>query len=76
MTTTAAADPLVGLTVLERGWLSSNNLVIHPAPGEPGAVLVDTGHSHHADQTLALLQRTLGHTPLARIVNTHLHSDH
>ena len=34
-------DPLDGLTVLERGWLSSNNLLIHPAAGEPGAVLCD-----------------------------------
>jgi len=36
----AAMHPsLTGLTVLERGWLSSNNILIHAAEGEPGAVL-------------------------------------
>lgn len=69
-----------GLTMLERGWLSSNNLLIHPAPGEPGAVLVDTGHVNHAQQTVALVRHALDAiapgTVLARIVNTHLHSDH
>jgi len=72
-------DPLDGLTVLERGWLSSNNLLIHPAAGEPGAVLVDAGHVNHAAQTVALVDHALAHrigAPLARLVNTHLHSDH
>jgi len=67
---------LRGLTVLERGWLSSNNIVIHAAAGEPGAVLADSGHVAHAEQTVALVQRALRGEPLARIVNTHLHSDH
>jgi len=67
---------LAGLTVLERGWLSSNNILIHAAPGEPGAVLVDTGHVVHREQTLALVRHALRGAPLARIVNTHLHSDH
>ena len=67
---------LQGLTVLERGWLSSNNIVIHAAPGEPGAVLVDSGHVRHAEQTVALVRHALHGEPLARIVNTHLHSDH
>lgn len=67
---------LDGLTVLERGWLSSNNILIHPAPGEAGAVLVDTGHVVHREQTLALVRHALRGAPLARIVNTHLHSDH
>lgn len=72
-------EALRGLTVLERGWLSSNNVLIHPAPGEPGAVMVDTSHVNHAEQTLALVARVLdglGGVPLAAIVNTHLHSDH
>jgi len=68
--------PLRGLTVLERGWLSSNNIVIHGAAGEAGAVLVDTGHVVHAEQTVALVRHALRGEPLARIVNTHLHSDH
>ncbi len=67
---------LHGLTVLERGWLSSNNILIHPAPGETGALLVDTGHVNHAAQTLALVQHGLAGQPLQAIVNTHLHSDH
>ncbi len=67
---------LNGLTVLERGWLSSNNIVIHGAPGEPGAVLVDTGHVTHAEQTVALVRHALRGGPLTRIVYTHLHSDH
>lgn len=67
---------LAGLTVLERGWMSSNNIVIHAVPGEPGAVLVDTGHVLHAQQTVALVRHALQGRPLARIVNTHLHSDH
>ena len=71
-----AAAALQGLTVLERGWLSSNNVLIHPAPGEAGAVLVDTSHVNHAAQTVALVRHALAGAPLARIVNTHLHSDH
>ena len=67
---------LAGLSVFERGWLSSNNILIHAAPGEAGAVLVDTGHVNHAAQTLALVRQALDGRPLARIVNTHLHSDH
>ena len=67
---------LRGLTVLERGWLSSNNTLIHAAAGEAGAVLVDTGHLNHAEQTLALVRHALAGRPLVRILNTHLHSDH
>jgi len=70
------AAALDGLTVLERGWLSSNNIVIHPAPGEDAAVLVDASHVAHAEQTVALLRHVLGGTRLARVYNTHLHSDH
>lgn len=73
-----ARDALDGLTVLERGWLSSNNLLIHAAPGEPGALLVDSGHVNHAAQTVALVHQALDGREggLARLVNTHLHSDH
>jgi glyoxylase-like metal-dependent hydrolase (beta-lactamase superfamily II) len=67
---------LNGLTVLERGWLSSNNIVIHGVGDEPGAVLVDSGHVAHADQTVALVRHALQGQRLDRIVNTHLHSDH
>ena len=77
-----AQPALRGLTVLERGWLSSNNILLHD---EAGAVLVDSGHVVHAEQTVALVRHALAaNTPTAggapahlrRIVNTHVHSDH
>ena len=64
----------LGAQVLERGWLSANNIVF--VDGELGATVVDTGFCTHADQTLALLDTALAGRPLARVVNTHLHSDH
>jgi len=67
---------LVGLTVLERGWLSSNNVLVHPQGDEAGATLIDSGHVAHAEQTVALVAHSLQGKALARIVNTHLHSDH
>lgn len=67
---------LAGLQVFERGWLSSNNVLVHAARDEPGATLIDTGHVTHAAQTEALVRHALRGAPLARIVNTHLHSDH
>ena len=67
---------LEGLAVFERGWLSSNNILLHGAEGEH-ATLIDSGYVTHAEQTLALVRHALrpGQT-LAYIVNTHLHSDH
>ncbi len=72
----APGAALHGMTVLERGWLSSNNVLMHAAAGETGAVLVDSSHSLHAQQTVALLRQTLADQPLKEVVNTHLHSDH
>jgi glyoxylase-like metal-dependent hydrolase (beta-lactamase superfamily II) len=63
-----------GLTVLERGWLSSNNIVLHD--DERGAAIVDSGHCVHAEQTLALVRHALGGQAPSCVVNTHLHSDH
>jgi glyoxylase-like metal-dependent hydrolase (beta-lactamase superfamily II) len=69
---------LQGLTVFERGWLSSNNVLVHGDGA--GATLVDSSHCLHAEQTVALvrhaLQRPGGEERLARVLNTHLHSDH
>lgn len=59
--------------VIERGWLSSNNIVL---TGPDEAVVVDTGYSSHAQQTVALVQRALAGRELSRIINTHTHSDH
>ncbi|OHC72133.1 MAG: MBL fold metallo-hydrolase [Rhodocyclales bacterium RIFCSPLOWO2_02_FULL_63_24] len=65
------------IQVLERGWLSSNNVLLFE--GE-AATLVDTGYVGHAPQTVALVKSALAvrraPTALRRIVNTHSHSDH
>ena len=72
-----APDLGPGLLLLERGWLSSNNILLDDdIDGEACATLIDSGHCVHAAQTLALLRRELGARPLRRLINTHLHSDH
>lgn len=63
----------LGLHVLERGWLSSNNIV---ATGPLGVDVVDTGYHAHARQTVALIEGIVGEVELKRVFNTHLHSDH
>jgi glyoxylase-like metal-dependent hydrolase (beta-lactamase superfamily II) len=61
------------ITVLERGWLSSNNILIDTGDA---CALIDSGYHAHTVQTLRLLQHTLSGRPLARLINTHCHSDH
>ncbi len=61
------------MTVLERGWLSSNSVLFDEGDR---VGMVDTGYLDHAPQTLALVAAVARGRPLARIVNTHLHSDH
>ncbi|NJD26602.1 MAG: MBL fold metallo-hydrolase [Betaproteobacteria bacterium] len=61
------------LRVLERGWLSANNIVFLEGDG---ATVVDTGYVTHAAQTVALVRQVLDGRRLERIVNTHSHSDH
>jgi glyoxylase-like metal-dependent hydrolase (beta-lactamase superfamily II) len=63
----------IGVTVLERGWLSSNNVLIC---GPDSCALIDSGYATHAPQTLALVQAALRERALDVLVNTHLHSDH
>jgi glyoxylase-like metal-dependent hydrolase (beta-lactamase superfamily II) len=65
---------LPGLRVFERGWLSSNNILLQDEDAD--AVLVDSGHVLHAAQTEALLRQALAGQTLAWVVNTHLHADH
>lgn len=66
-----------GVDVLERGWLSSNTVILHGANPAEGAVIVDTGYATHASQTLALVAATLRPRETVRLIaNTHLHSDH
>jgi glyoxylase-like metal-dependent hydrolase (beta-lactamase superfamily II) len=61
------------IQVLERGWLSANNILFI---GQRDTALVDTGYCSHAAQTVELVRATLGGRPLDRVLNTHLHSDH
>jgi glyoxylase-like metal-dependent hydrolase (beta-lactamase superfamily II) len=63
----------LGVTFFERGWLSSNNVLLQDANL---AVLVDSGYWTHAAQTLSLVTAALQHRPLTTLINTHLHSDH
>lgn len=63
----------LGATVFERGWLSSNNVLVQ---GDGHTALVDSGYSAHAPLTLALVQEALKDRPLDLLLNTHLHSDH
>ena len=62
-----------GMQVLERGWLSANNILFDD--GGP-TTLVDSGYVSHAEQTVDLVHRALGGRPLDRLINTHSHSDH
>ena len=62
------------ITVLERGWLSANNIDFHGV--HSGTAVVDTGYCIHAEQSVALIGDALHGRPLDRILNTHLHSDH
>lgn len=61
------------IRVLERGWLSANNILFHEGAE---ATLVDSGYLTHAGQTLALVARALEGRKLVRLINTHSHSDH
>jgi glyoxylase-like metal-dependent hydrolase (beta-lactamase superfamily II) len=70
---TAAHELPEGITVFERGWLSSNNILLR---GREGAALVDSGYGTHAQQTRALVEHALAGQPLDLLLNTHLHSDH
>ncbi len=76
---TEATQPALpdSIQVIERGWLSSNNVLLFE--GE-SATLVDAGYVGHAPQTVALVKSALatrrGSPRLGRIINTHTHSDH
>src|SRR5258706_7719139 len=63
------------LHVFVRDWLSSNNILLKSGDGN---VLIDSGYVRHVPLTLALLTTTsgIGTDPLAKLVNTHCHSDH
>ena len=61
------------IQVLERGWLSSNNIMLL---GRHDTAIIDTGYVSHAPQTLELVRHVLRGRHLDQILNTHLHSDH
>ncbi len=61
------------LRVLERGWLSANNILF--LEGER-ATLIDSGYVTHAAQTVELVRHALAGRQLTRLINTHSHSDH
>ncbi|MCK9984881.1 MAG: hypothetical protein AzoDbin1_01353 [Azoarcus sp.] len=61
------------IRVLERGWLSANNVVLFDGGR---ATVVDSGYVSHGAQTVALLREVLAGRRLADLVNTHSHSDH
>ncbi|MBC5783964.1 MBL fold metallo-hydrolase [Ramlibacter sp. USB13] len=62
-----------GVVLLERGWLSSNNIVLL---GNGEAAVVDSGYWTHAAQTIDLVERVAQGRAMTTLVNTHLHSDH
>lgn len=62
-----------GVQVIERGWLSSNNVLLCDGAE---ATLVDSGYQTHAAQTVALVRTALDARKLTHLVNTHSHSDH
>ncbi|KXB29964.1 MBL fold metallo-hydrolase [Dechloromonas denitrificans] len=61
------------LLVLERGWLSANNVLFFEGDT---ATLIDSGYVSHAEQTVALVEHALDGRRLKRLINTHSHSDH
>lgn len=67
------ADLPASLQVIERGWLSANNILC--LDGDQ-ATLIDSGYVTHAAQTVALLHQALDGRRLTRLINTHSHSDH
>lgn len=72
MSSTAVRLPST-VHVIERGWLSSNQILLLD---DDGATVVDTGYVTEVDDTLRRVEQALAGRPLRRIVNTHLHSDH
>jgi len=61
------------MLVLERGWLSANNILFFDGDD---ATLIDSGYVTHAEQTVDLVGHALDGRKLKRLINTHSHSDH
>ncbi len=74
MSSPLAAFERAHLRVIERNWLSANQIVFYDS--DRAGSVVDTGYIKHQDMTLALIVEALAGRHLTRILNTHLHSDH
>jgi len=61
--------------VFVRDWLSANHVVLR---SDAGCVVIDSGYDKHVPLMLALIASRVGldGRPLAKLVNTHCHSDH
>jgi glyoxylase-like metal-dependent hydrolase (beta-lactamase superfamily II) len=68
------------MAFLERDWLSANHVMFRDEiDGAKQATIVDTGYVKFAAITLEKISQTLrlwDAIPLAKIINTHIHSDH
>lgn len=62
-----------GIRMIQRNWLSSNQIVIQD---RSSACVIDSGYGSQAQQTLALIKQSLAGQQLQLLLNTHLHSDH
>ena len=61
------------VTVIERGWLNCNQIVLTSATQN---VLIDSGYGQHAADTQRFVDQALVGKPLHWLINTHCHSDH
>jgi glyoxylase-like metal-dependent hydrolase (beta-lactamase superfamily II) len=61
--------------VFVRDWLSANHVVLR---SDEGSVVIDSGYVKHVPLMQALIASRMGldGRPLAKLVNTHCHSDH
>ncbi len=72
------------IQVIERDWLSCNQVLLYDdaaEPGETAVTLIDSGYVKHAALTVSLIEHALARRGLHRsalrtLINTHLHSDH
>ncbi len=58
-----------GMRFIERDWLSANMMVFDDT-------VIDTGYDTHTAMTMTLVEHAFEGRAPARILNTHLHSDH
>lgn len=59
---------------IQRDWLSCNQIVL--LDDDATATLIDSGYVKHAADTVERVRAALDGRRLARLINTHLHSDH